>query len=73
MQSVGAASIQVNVNVFAGAVTYGALSSFTFANYFTTSFDPQTLAQDFTGSANYLWIQDLKGSASGMILYYFMI
>jgi hypothetical protein len=64
MQAVDAASIAVNVQVFAGAVTYGALSSFTFASSFTTSFDPQTLAQDFTGAANYIWIQDLKGSAS---------
>jgi hypothetical protein len=64
-QAVDATSIAVNVQVYAGSVTYGALTAFTFSTYFTTSFDPQTMAEDFSGAANYLRVKDLKGSDSG--------
>jgi hypothetical protein len=37
----------------------------TFVGTVSTSFSAQTLAEDFTGVANYFWIQDMKGSDSG--------
>lgn len=60
-----AANTTVNMQITAGTVTYGAPAALTFATTLTTSFAAQTLAQDFTGSANYFWVQDLKWADSG--------
>ncbi len=60
-----AANTTVNMQITAGTVTYGAPTALTFATTLSTSFAAQTLVQDFTGAANYFWIQDLKGADSG--------
>lgn len=60
-----AADTTVNMQITAWAVTYGAPTALTFGTTLTTSFAAQTLAQDFSGAANYFWIQDLKGADSG--------
>lgn len=60
-----AANTTVNVQITAGTVTYGAPTTMTFTGTLSTSFAAQSLNQDFTGVANYFWIQDLKGANSG--------
>ena len=60
-----AANTTVNMQITAWTVTYGAPAALTFATTLTTSFSAQTLAQDFTGTTNYFWVQDLKGADSG--------
>ena len=65
MQWADAANTLVNMQITPGTVTYGAPAALTFATTLSTSFSSQTLAQDFTGVANYFWIQDLKGADSG--------
>jgi hypothetical protein len=60
-----AANTTVNMQILGGTVTYGAPTTMTYATTLTTSFAAQTLAQDFTGVANYFWVQDLKGANSG--------
>jgi hypothetical protein len=65
MQWTNASNTAVNLQITAGAVTYGSPVSMTFANTVSASFSVQTLSQDFTGVANYFWVQDMKGSDSG--------
>jgi hypothetical protein len=65
MQAVNAADTTVSMQITAWAVTYNSPTTMTFATTLSASFSAQTLAQDFTGVANYFWIQDLKGSNSG--------
>ncbi len=63
--SAQAANTTVNMTITAGTVTYGSATSFTFASTLSASFSAQTINQDFTGAANYFWVQDLKGADSG--------
>lgn len=63
--SVYAVDTTVTMSITAGTVTYWGPASLTYANTLTTSFGAQTLQQQFTGAANYFWVQDLKGADSG--------
>ena len=61
---VQAATTTVTMSITAGTVTYGAPTTLAFSTSLSTSFVAQSINQDFTGSTNYFWIQDLKGSNS---------
>ena len=63
--SVQAAYTTLNMTITAGSVTYGSATSFTFSTTLSASFSAQTINQNFTGAANYFWVQDLKGADSG--------